>query len=89
MSHLHLSHITGCGGLRMLGPHRLMCLTAWPTMVLLEGVASLEYLWPCWRKCITVGSCFEVIYDLAIINVAHSVLLLPKNQDIKLSVTSM
>ena len=26
------------------------------------GVALLEWVWPCWRKCVTVGAGFEVSY---------------------------
>jgi hypothetical protein len=40
----------GCGGLNMLGPQRV---------ALLGGMALLEGLWPCWRKCFTVGVDFE------------------------------
>jgi hypothetical protein len=50
-----------CGGLNMFGP--------WEVSVL-GGVASLEWMWPCWRKFITVGVGFE-----ALLNVEEIVLL--------------
>jgi hypothetical protein len=47
--------IDECGGLNMLGPYRL---------ALLGGVtfALLEWVWPCWRKCVTVGVGFEILF---------------------------
>ena len=54
-------------------------------MALLEGVALLEYVWPYWRKCITVEAGFEVSYAQATPSVAQSLLLLLMNQDVELS----
>ena len=70
------------------GPHRFICLIKvmgareWNVMVciclaqeveLLEGVALLELVWPCWSRCVTVGlgyknphpSCLEASLLLA------------------------
>jgi hypothetical protein len=30
-------------------------------MALLGGVALLEWMWPCWRKCVTVGVGFDIL----------------------------
>ena len=49
-----------------------------------RGVALLEEAWPCWRNCVTVEMDFE-IYVQAPFRVGES-LLLPQDQDIKLSV---
>ena len=50
-------------------------------MTLLEGVVLLEWVWPYWRKCITVGLSFEVSYTQGMPNMAHILLLLPVDQD--------
>ena len=31
-------------------------------VALLGGVALMEWIWACWRKCVTVGVGFEVFY---------------------------
>ena len=41
-------------------------------MAVLEDVALLEYVWPYWRKCITVEAGFEVSYAQATPSVAPS-----------------
>ena len=53
-------------------------------MALLGGVALLEWVWPCWRKCVTVEVGFEVSYAQAMPSVTHSLLLLPADQDTEL-----
>ena len=35
-------------------------------VALLGGVALSEWVWPCWRKCVTVGAGFEVSYAQAL-----------------------
>ena len=53
-------------------------------VALLGGVALLEWVWPCWRKCVTVGAGFEVSYAQAMsTSMAHS-LLLPADHDVEL-----
>jgi hypothetical protein len=44
-------------------------------------------VWPCWRKCVTVGLDFEVSYAQAMPRVAHS-LLLPASLDVQFSASS-
>jgi hypothetical protein len=46
------------------GPYRLICLNAWPT----GGMALLELVRPCWRKCVPVEAGFEVSYVQATFN---------------------
>ena len=41
-----------CDGLNMLGPQGV---------VVLGGVALLEEVWLCWKKCVTVGVGFETL----------------------------
>ena len=53
--------------------------------LIVVGVALLEWVWLCWRKCITVEVAFEVIHAQALPSVAHSLLLLPSDQDVELS----
>jgi hypothetical protein len=48
------------------------------------GVALLEWVCPCWRKCGTVEVGFEVFYAQAMPSVEHSLLLLLVNQDLEL-----
>ena len=44
--------------------------------------------WPLWKKCVTVGTGFEVSHAQAMPSVAHSLLLLPACPDVELSVPS-
>ena len=50
----------------MLGPRGV---------ALLGGVALLEEVWPCWRKCVTVEVGFEVSYVQALPSMEASLLL--------------
>jgi hypothetical protein len=44
------------------GPHRLMCLNAWPIgSSTLGGLALLKEVWPCWKKYAILGVGFEVL----------------------------
>jgi hypothetical protein len=72
-----------------------MCLNAW---LIGSGtirrcghvgvdVALLEWVWPCWRKCVTVGMGIVVSYTQARPSVAHS-LLLHVDQDVEFSAPS-
>ena len=54
-------------------------------MLLLGSVSLLEWVWPCWRKCVTVGVGFEVSYAQDTANVSVNFLLL---QGIGLSVAT-
>jgi hypothetical protein len=66
-----------CGGSNRNAPHRFMCLKAWPQRVaLLAGMALLK------EVCQLCRRCFEVVYAQAMPTVAHSLLLLPADQDI-------
>ena len=56
-----------CAGLNMLG--------AWE-VALLRGVALMEWVWPCWRKCVTVGVGFEMF----LLTTWKSVFCLPLEQ---------
>jgi hypothetical protein len=57
-----------------------MCLNAWligggtvRTQGLVGvGVALLEWVWPRWRKSVTVGASFEVVYAQATVNETES-----------------
>ena len=68
------------GGLNRYGPHRLMCLNAWPI-----GSGTN-------RRCglvgesvlLCVGAGFEVSYAQAIPSVAHSLPLMSEDQDVEL-----
>ena len=51
---------------------------------LLGGVAYLEYVWPCWRKCGPLGANFEVFYAWDIPSVSIY-FLLPTDQDLEFS----
>ena len=63
----------------MLGPSRV---------TLLGGVAFLEEMQPCWRKCVTVGvGLWGFIYVKAMLGV-NSLLLLPSDQDVELSAST-
>ena len=52
-------------GLNKFGPHKLMCLNVWSMgsgIIKMcgfvgGGVALLEEVWPCWRRCGLVGKC--------------------------------
>ena len=55
-------------------------------MALLVGVALLEQVWSCWRKCVTVGVGFEVSYAEAMPSVAQSPIA--EDQDAELSAPS-
>jgi hypothetical protein len=56
-----------CAGLNMLG--------AWE-VALLRGVALMEWVWPCWRKCVTVGVGFVILCPSSI-QPGRILLLLP------------
>jgi hypothetical protein len=45
-------------------------------------------VWPCWRKCVTVGVGFEVSYAQAVPRVAHSLSLLSLDQEAELLASS-
>jgi hypothetical protein len=42
-------------------------------------------MWPCWRKCVTVGVGFEVSYTQDPSNMVWRLFLLPVDQDVQLS----
>ena len=52
-------------------------------IALLGGMALLEYIWPSWRKYVTVGVGFEVSYAQATSSETMH-LLLPPDQDVAL-----
>ena len=54
-------------------------------VALLGGMALLEWVWPCWRKCVTVEAGFEVSRFQALSSKARSLLQLPVDQDVELS----
>ena len=62
-------------------------------MALLVGVVLLEWVWSCWSGCGLVGGSvpllgagLQVSYAQALSSVAHSLLLLPSDEDVELSV---
>jgi hypothetical protein len=71
-----------CGGLTMLGPGNDTIRRCGLVGV---GVASLEWMWPCWRKYVTMGVSFETLL-LAAWKTVFS--WLPLDQDIELSAPS-
>ena len=64
------------GGLNRNGFHRLMHLNTWP---IVGGPIT------CWNKCVTMRVVFELLHAQAVLNVAHSRLQLPVDQDVELS----
>ena len=75
-----------CGDLKESGSHSLLWSGAIKKYGLVGvGVALLEWVWPCWRKCVTIQAGFEVS---DIICMAHSLSLLPVDQDVALWVLS-
>jgi hypothetical protein len=44
---------------------------------------------PCWKKCVTEETSFEVSYVLAMPRVEYHLLLLPFNKDVELSALSL
>ena len=57
-----------------------MCLAK--GVALLAGVTLLEWVWPCWRKCVTVGVGFATLF-LAVWKTA--VFCSPLEQDVDFS----
>jgi hypothetical protein len=39
----------------------MVCLCSAPGVTLLGGVALLEWVWPCWSGCVTVGVGFKTL----------------------------
>ena len=66
-----------------------MCLNAWPMGSGTIRRCDLGVGWLCWRKCIILGVGFEVSYAQAPGRVAHSLLLLPVDQNVELSAPSL
>ena len=52
-------------------------------VALLEGVAQLEQVWPCWSRYVTVGMGFETL----ILAAWKSVFQKPSDEDVELSAT--
>ena len=50
-------------------------------VALLGGVVLLEYLWPCWNRCTTVGMVFKIF----ILAAWKPVFYLPLEQDVEFS----
>jgi hypothetical protein len=45
-----INSVAYCGGSNILGPQEVTQL---------RGMSLLELVWPCWRKCVTMGVGFE------------------------------
>lgn len=58
-------------------------------MTLLGGVVLVKLVWPCGRTCVTVGAGFEVSGAQGMHSAAHSLLLLPLDQEVKLLAASL
>ena len=75
-----------CGDLNSTGSHRLICLNAWPIgSGTIRRCGFIGGVWPSWRLGIMVEGGFEVSYAQAKPSVAHTLLLLPEDQDVELS----
>jgi hypothetical protein len=74
----HYFALLRCGGLNRYDLHILKYLNARPIG------SGTNWVWPCWRKCVTVGVVFEISYAQALPCVGSSPLLLPLDQDVEL-----
>ena len=63
----------------------MVCACLAQGVALLGGVALLEWLWPCWKKCVMN---LEVSAAQAKLNAARCLFLLPVDPDIDLSAPS-
>ena len=74
----------GCGGLNRFGPYRLVCLLGPQGVALLGSMILSEWVWPYWRKCVTVGAGFDVSYSQAQPSVNSSLLQLASDENVKI-----
>ena len=72
-----------CGNLNVINLQKLI------GVALLGGMALLEWVWPCWRKCITLEVGFEGSYTQAMLSVNIVHFLLSLDQDGELSAPSL
>jgi hypothetical protein len=42
-------------------PNVMVCICSAQGVALLGGVALLEWMWPCWSRCVTVGVSFKTL----------------------------
>jgi hypothetical protein len=57
-------------------------------VALFGGMILLEWVWPCWRKCVMREGSVEVSYAQTLHSMEHSPLLLPSDQYVDLSADS-